>query len=77
MGIGAGAFIGALFGMNFKNFFENSDFAFVLTSSFALSLTATVIFLGLRAIARKQKIGIWRGVNYNMSTLQRGRSTDR
>jgi len=59
LGIGAGTFVAGLYGMNVKNFFEESDFAFGGVSGFAVVFSALICTYGLRKLRRTQRLSMW------------------
>ncbi|KAJ9623576.1 magnesium ion transporter [Taxawa tesnikishii (nom. ined.)] len=59
LGIGAGTFIAALYGMNLKNFIEESDLGFGLVSLSCAVLTVVSIIYGLRKLRRVQRLSMW------------------
>ena len=59
LGIGAGTFIAALYGMNLKNFIEESDLGFPLVSLTCFVLTAWGIIYGLRRLRKIQRLSMW------------------
>ena len=61
IGIGSGAFIAGLFGMNLKTTMEESDMAFMGVTGFS-SLVAMVICLwGLHKLRKIQRVSMWDG----------------
>ncbi|KDQ22507.1 cora superfamily [Pleurotus ostreatus PC15] len=58
MGIGAGALIAGLFGMNLTSHIENSEYAFYVMSSFASTLAIFVAWAGFRRLAKIRKVGL-------------------
>lgn len=69
LGIGAGTFIAALYGMNLKNFIEDSDFGFPLVSLSCSLLTVLAVVYGLRKLRRVQRLSMW-----GEGSLDRGRT---
>lgn len=59
LGIGAGTLIAGLYGMNLKNFLEESDFAFVGVSTWALVFSAVICSYGLHKLRRTQRLTMW------------------
>ena len=59
LGIGTGTLLSAFFGMNLKNFIEESDFGFggVTASCFALSII--VCMYGLTKLRKVQRVSMW------------------
>ncbi|KIW00721.1 uncharacterized protein PV09_07706 [Verruconis gallopava] len=59
LGLGAGTFIAALYGMNLKNFIEESDLGFWGVSAVCAVLSAVVLQYGMRRLRRVQKVSMW------------------
>ena len=59
LGIGSGAFVASLYGMNLKNFIEESDFAFIGVSSWAFVFSAIICMYGLHKLRRTQRLSMW------------------
>ena len=59
LGIGSGAFIASLYGMNLKNFIEESDFAFFGVSSWAFIFSGIICVYGLAKLRRTQRLTMW------------------
>ena len=59
LGIGAGTFIAGLYGMNLKNFFEESDLAFWGISAWAFVFSAIICVYGLHKLRRTQRLSMW------------------
>lgn len=59
LGIGSGAFVASLYGMNLKNFIEESDFAFIGVSSWAFIFSAIICMYGLSKLRRTQRLSMW------------------
>ena len=68
LGIGAGTFIAALYGMNLKNFIEESDLGFWGVSGASAALGVVVLFYGLQRLRRVQRINMWGDCPPNRST---------
>ncbi|KAI9675258.1 MAG: magnesium ion transporter [Caeruleum heppii] len=64
LGIGSGAFIAALYGMNLKNFLEESDYGFLGVSVWSFVFAGIVCSYGLTKLRRVQRVSMWgeRGV---------------
>ncbi|KAL9054657.1 MAG: hypothetical protein Q9162_004023 [Coniocarpon cinnabarinum] len=58
-GAGSATFFAALYGMNLKNFWEESDFAFAGVSVFSAICGIFVCRWGLRKLAKVQKVSMW------------------
>jgi hypothetical protein len=61
LGIGAGTFVAALYGMNLKNFLEESDFGFGGLSLLCAGASALVLGYGLTRLRRVQRLSMWGG----------------
>ncbi len=59
LGIGSGAFIAALYGMNLKNFIEESDYGFVAVSAWSFLFAAIVCSYGLTKLRKVQRVSMW------------------
>ncbi|KAF4551826.1 Mitochondrial inner membrane magnesium transporter mrs2-like protein [Elsinoe fawcettii] len=59
LGIGAGTFVAALYGMNLKSFIEEWDFGFPLVSLTCAIFTAIACVYGLRKLRRVQRLSMW------------------
>lgn len=59
LGLGSGALIASLYGMNVKNFFEESDWAFASVTGVAFVFSAIVCGIGLRTLVRTQRLSMW------------------
>ncbi|OBT85834.1 hypothetical protein VE02_06019 [Pseudogymnoascus sp. 03VT05] len=59
LGIGSGAFIAALYGMNLKNFIEESNFGFLGISGFSAVFAALVCGYGLTKLRKVQRVSMW------------------
>jgi len=55
----AGTFIAALYGMNLKNFIEESDLGFPLVSLSCSVFTAVALAYGLRKLRKVQRVSMW------------------
>ncbi|KAH8915040.1 Mg2+ transporter protein cora-like protein [Atractiella rhizophila] len=62
MGIGSGALVASMFGMNLKSGFENHEFAFYLASTGAVALSVLMAAYGIRRLHKLRKVGIGIGV---------------
>ncbi|KZT36477.1 cora-domain-containing protein [Sistotremastrum suecicum HHB10207 ss-3] len=58
MGIGVGALVAGLFGMNLQSHLENDPYAFFLMSILASAIAGSVSWLGLRRLRRIRKVGL-------------------
>ncbi|KAI0062701.1 Mg2+ transporter protein cora-like protein [Artomyces pyxidatus] len=61
MGIGMGALIAGLFGMNLTSHIEESPYAFVAMSAVSSAVAVFVAWSGLRRLAKIQKVGLAAG----------------
>ncbi len=59
LGLAAGTLIAGLYGMNLKNFIEESDAAFGTVSLFCFGLSAIVAMYGMRKLRKVQKVRMW------------------
>lgn len=59
LGLAAGTFIAALYGMNLKNFIEESDFGFFGVSLSCAFFTAIALVYGLRKLRKVQRLSMW------------------
>jgi magnesium transporter len=59
LGIGSGAFVAALYGMNLKNFIEESDLGFWGISAWSFALTVVVFAYGLTKLRKVQRVSMW------------------
>ena len=59
LGIGSGAFIASLYGMNLKNFIEESDLGFIGVSAWSFVFAAVVCSYGLKKLRKVQRVSMW------------------
>jgi len=59
LGIGSGAFVAALYGMNLKNFMEESDLGFLGVTAWSFIIAAMVCTHGLKKLRRLQRVSMW------------------
>ncbi|GAO47799.1 hypothetical protein G7K_1997-t1 [Saitoella complicata NRRL Y-17804] len=59
LGIGSGALIAGLLGMNLKNFMEDSNAAFATVSMLAVSLSLLISATGLYRLRKTQRLTMW------------------
>ena len=59
LGIGSGAFIAALYGMNLKNFLEESDYGFFGVSVWSFVFAGIVCGYGLTKLRKLQRVSMW------------------
>jgi hypothetical protein len=59
LGIGSGAAIAGLLGMNIKNFLETWEYGFPVITSFALGTSALICFIGLTRLRKIQKLTLY------------------
>ncbi|EJD05505.1 cora-domain-containing protein [Fomitiporia mediterranea MF3/22] len=71
LGIGTGALIAGLFGMNLQSHLEESHWAFVGMSAFATSVSLLIAWLGLRRLAKIRKVGLSSSANGRRSINRR------
>lgn len=61
LGIGAGTFIAALYGMNLENFIEETNWGFGGVSGVCALFTAVAVIYGLRKLRKVQRLSMWGG----------------
>lgn len=59
VGLGCGTFFAALYGMNLKNFIEESDIGFWGVSGVSFIVSLMVCIYGLRKLHRVQRVSMW------------------
>jgi magnesium transporter len=59
LGLAAGTLVAGLYGMNLKNFIEESGAAFSTVSMFCFGLSAMVAMYGMRKLRKVQKVRMW------------------
>ncbi|KAM3075876.1 magnesium ion transporter [Clarireedia jacksonii] len=59
LGMGSGAFIAALYGMNLKNHIEESDIGFLGVTAWSVVFAAMVWFYGLSKLRKVQRVSMW------------------
>lgn len=59
LGIGSGAFIASLYGMNLKNFFEESDLGFFGVTACSFIFAGVVCRYGLKKLRKVQRVSMW------------------
>lgn len=59
LGIGSGAFVAALYGMNLKNFLEESELGFFGVSVWSFVFAAIVCTYGLTKLRKVQRVSMW------------------
>lgn len=59
LGIGSGAFIAALYGMNLKNFMEESDLGFWGVTGWSVVFIGIVFAYGLTKLRKVQRVSMW------------------
>jgi len=85
LGIGSGAFIAALYGMNLKNFIEESDLGFWGVTGWSIVFAAIVCGYGLVKLRKVQRLSMWgeggrRGRNWrdeDLANRERGERSRR
>jgi hypothetical protein len=63
LGIAAGTFLAALYGMNLKNFIEESDLGFWGISGISAAASVFVIMYGVGRLRRVQRVSMWGGAH--------------
>lgn len=59
LGLGSGALIAGLYGMNLKNFMEESDIGFIGVTGSCFIFAAVVCGIGLHKLRRVQRVSMW------------------
>jgi hypothetical protein len=59
LGLGVGTFFAALYGMNLKNFIEESDYGFWPVSGFCAAASVLVLWYGFTRLRRVQRVSMW------------------
>ena len=59
LGMGSGAFIAALYGMNLKSFIEESDYGFFGITSLSVLFATAICFYGLTKLRKVQRVSMW------------------
>lgn len=59
LGIGSGAFIAALYGMNLKNFLEESSIGFWGVTGWSIIFAGVVCTYGLTKLRKVQRVSMW------------------
>lgn len=59
LGIGSGAFVAALYGMNLKNFMEDSDIGFWGVTGWCAAFICMVCAYGLTKLRKVQRVSMW------------------
>lgn len=59
LGIGSGAFIAALYGMNLKNYMEESELGFLGMTGFSFVFAMLVCGYGLTKLRKVQRVSMW------------------
>lgn len=59
LGLAAGTLVAGLYGMNLKNFIEESDAAFATVSLICFGLSAIVALYGMKKLRKVQKVRMW------------------
>ena len=64
LGIGSGAWVASLYGMNLKNFLEESELGFMGVTAWSAVFAAVVCAYGLKKLRKVQRVSMWgeRGV---------------
>lgn len=75
LGLGTGTLIAGLYGMNLKNFIEESDAAFTTVTVACFGLSAIVCLYGLKKLRRVQRVRMW-GEGYSESFFSRKEGRD-
>lgn len=59
LGIGSGALLAGFFGMNLKNFMEESDLGLIGVTGSTVVVAAVVCVFGLHKLRRVQRVSMW------------------
>jgi magnesium transporter len=59
LGLGAGTFIAALYGMNLKNYMEEADIGFWGVSAISAVFSTAVLVYGLGRLRKVQRVSMW------------------
>lgn len=59
LGMGSGAFIAALYGMNLKNFIEESDLGFIGVTVWSMMFAGIICAYGLTKLRKVQRVSMW------------------
>ena len=59
LGIGSGAFVASLYGMNLKNFIEESDLGFLGVTAWSFVFAMIVCGYGLKKLRTVQRVSMW------------------
>ena len=79
LGIGSGAFVAALYGMNLKNFMEDSDLGFWGVTGWSVVFAAIICSYGLTKLRKVQRVSMWgeagrRGRNWRVADAEAANS---
>ncbi len=72
LGLAAGTLVAGLYGMNLKNFIEESDIAFGTVSLTCIALSAIVALYGMRKLRKLQRVKLWGEGNVSHLNSSRG-----
>ena len=71
LGISAGMFVAALYGMNLENFIEETNFGFVGISAVCSIFTVAACWWGLRRLRKVQRLSMWgEGGSYRQNKIR-------
>lgn len=59
LGLGAGTLVAGLYGMNLKNFVEESDMAFIGVSAWTFVFAGIICVYGLSKLRKTQRLSMW------------------
>lgn len=59
LGLGTGALVAGLYGMNLKNFIEEADLGFIGVTASTFVIAAIVCAFGLHKLRRVQRVSMW------------------
>lgn len=59
LGIASGAWVASIYGMNLKNYMEESEFGFITVSASTFIFAALICGYGLKKLHRVQRVSMW------------------
>ena len=76
LGLGAGTFFAALYGMNLKNFIEESDLGFWGVSALCTVSSIALIVWGLKKLRSVQRVSMWGGAGEMLLPVRGGQGEE-
>ncbi len=61
LGLTAGTFVAALYGMNLKNFIEESDLGFTAVTVVCAAASVVAVSVGIKKLRKVQRVSMWGG----------------